>query len=110
MVHINDWTKVGDYYYYNYRIAPGEETSSFLESVTFNAKTKLDGKEIEKDGKSLKVIDIYKFVEKMRENGISLEDSLVISCIFNRYQVSENSEDINIDALLIDLEKKQIIL
>ena len=67
-------------------------------------------KEIEKDGKSLKVIDIYKFVEKMRENGISLEDSLVISCIFNRYQVSENSEDINIDALLIDLEKRQIIL
>ena len=67
-------------------------------------------REIEKDGKSLKVIDIYKFVEKMRENGISLEDSLVISCIFNRYQVSENSEDINIDALLIDLEKRQIIL
>ena len=67
-------------------------------------------REIEKDGKSLKVIDIYKFVEKMRENEINLEDSLVISCIFNRYQVSENSEDINIDALLIDLEKKQIIL
>ena len=67
-------------------------------------------REIEKDGKSLKVIDIYKFVEKMRENEINLEDSLVISCIFNRYQVSENSEDINIDALLIDLEKRQIIL
>ena len=46
----------------------------------------------------------------MRENEINLEDSLVISCIFNRYQVSENSEDINIDALLIDLEKRQIIL
>ena len=67
-------------------------------------------KEIEKDGKSLKVIDIYKFVEKMRENEINLEDSLVISCIFNRYQVSENSEDINIIALKHDLEKKQVIL
>ena len=67
-------------------------------------------KEIEKDGKSLKVIDIYKFVEKLRENEINLGDSLVISCIFNRYQVNENSEDINIDALQNDLEKKQIIL
>ena len=67
-------------------------------------------KEIEKDGKSLKVIDIYKFVEKLRENEINLGDSLVISCIFNRYQVNENSEDINLDALQNDLEKKQIIL
>jgi hypothetical protein len=67
-------------------------------------------KEIEKDGKSLKVIDIYKFVEKLRENEINLGDSLVISCIFNRYQLNENSEDINLDALQNDLEKKQIIL
>ena len=67
-------------------------------------------KEIEKDGKSLKVIDIYKFGEKLRENEINLGDSLVISCIFNRYQVNENSEDINLDALQNDLEKKQIIL
>ena len=36
------WTKVGDYYYYNYKLAPGESTTSFLESVTFNSKTKLD--------------------------------------------------------------------
>ena len=67
-------------------------------------------KEIEKDGKSLKVMDIYKFVEKLRENDINLADSLVISCIFNRYQLNENSEDINIDALQIDLKKRQIIL
>ena len=38
----SDWTKVGDYYYYNYKLAPGESTTSFLESVTFNPKTKLD--------------------------------------------------------------------
>ena len=32
----SDWTKVGDYYYYNYKLAPTESTSSFIKSVTFN--------------------------------------------------------------------------
>ena len=38
----SDWTKVGDYYYYNYKLAPNESTSSLIKSVTFNSKTKLD--------------------------------------------------------------------
>lgn len=38
----SDWTKEGNYYYYNYKLAPNESTSSFIESVTFNPKTKLD--------------------------------------------------------------------
>ena len=42
LTNTSDWTKVGNYYYYNYKLAPGESTSSFLESVTFNPKTKLD--------------------------------------------------------------------
>jgi len=42
LANTSDWTKVGNYYYYNYKLAPGDETTSFLESVTFNAKTKLD--------------------------------------------------------------------
>ena len=42
LANTSDWTKVGDYYYYNYKLAPTESTSSFLESVTFNSKTKLD--------------------------------------------------------------------
>ena len=67
-------------------------------------------REIEKEGKTMKIMDIYKFVEKLRENGINLIDSLIISCIFNRYQINENSEDININALQNDLEQKQIIL
>ena len=67
-------------------------------------------KEIEKEGKSIKVIDIYKFVEKLKENDVNLNDNLVISCIFNRYQINENSENINIYILKNDLEKKQIIL
>ena len=41
-VNPSEWTKVGDYYYYNYKLAPTETTSSLIESVTFNAKTKLD--------------------------------------------------------------------
>ncbi len=67
-------------------------------------------REIEKEGKTMKIMDIYKFVEKLRENGINLIDSLIISCIFNRYQINENYEDININALQNDLEQKQIIL
>ena len=41
LANTSDWTKVGDYYYYNYKLAPGDSTTSFLESVTFNSKTKL---------------------------------------------------------------------
>ena len=37
----DDWTKVGDYYYYNYKLAKDYKTSSFIESVTFNPITKL---------------------------------------------------------------------
>ena len=37
----SDWTKVTennkDYYYYNYKLAPGEVTSTLLDSVTFNS-------------------------------------------------------------------------
>ena len=42
LANTSDWTKVGDYYYYNYKLAPGETTTSFLESVTFNKNIELD--------------------------------------------------------------------
>ena len=32
----NDWTKEGNYYYYNYILKPNETTSSFMKSVTLN--------------------------------------------------------------------------
>ena len=32
----NDWTHVGNYYYYNYILNPNETTTSFIESVTLN--------------------------------------------------------------------------
>ena len=67
-------------------------------------------KEIEKDEKNIKVINIYNFVEKLRDNDINLNDNLIISCIFNRYQIRDSSEDISIKALKSDLEKKQVIL
>jgi hypothetical protein len=67
-------------------------------------------KEIEKDGGNIKVMNIYNFVEKLKDNDINLNDNLIISCIFNRYQIKENSEDISINALKSDLARKQIIL
>ena len=37
-----DWEYSNGYYYYNYKLAPNESTSSLIKSVTFNPKTKLD--------------------------------------------------------------------
>ncbi len=33
-----DWTKVGNYYYYNKKLASGNSTTSFIKSVTFNSQ------------------------------------------------------------------------
>lgn len=51
----SDWTKVGDYYYYNYKLAPND-TTTFLESVTFNSKTKLDDTCTEGENNGVKTI------------------------------------------------------
>jgi len=37
-----DWTKVGDYYYYNKKLVSGRSTSSFIKSVTFNSQITAD--------------------------------------------------------------------
>lgn len=34
----NDWTKEGDYYYYNKKLESGGSTTSFIKSVTFNSQ------------------------------------------------------------------------
>ena len=34
----DDWTKQGNYYYYNYPLKPNKETTSFIKSVTLNAQ------------------------------------------------------------------------
>ncbi len=39
--NLDDWTYNDGYYYYKYRLAPNEETSSFIESVTFNPNVTL---------------------------------------------------------------------
>ena len=45
-INDDDWTKVeadGEvYYYYNYKLAPGETTSKLLDKVTFNPNTNLE--------------------------------------------------------------------
>ncbi len=34
----SDWTKVGNYYYYNKKLVSGNSTTSFIKSVTFNSQ------------------------------------------------------------------------
>ncbi len=41
-VNQEDWTKNGDYYYYNKSLLPGETTTSFIDSVTFNKAIQTD--------------------------------------------------------------------
>lgn len=42
----SDWTKSGDYYYYNKVLTSGSKTSSFIESVTLNENLNLDSEYI----------------------------------------------------------------
>jgi len=42
LANTSDWSYEGGYWYYNYRLSPGESTTSLIESVTFNPNTKLD--------------------------------------------------------------------
>lgn len=41
-VNNSDWKKIGDYYYYIYKLAPNSSTSSLIDSVSFNQLLSLD--------------------------------------------------------------------
>ena len=57
-----------------------------------------------KSGKEIEVINIHKFLEIINSKGFNLEDNFVVSCIFAKYQIDENLEDINITLLEDDLK------
>ena len=59
---------------------------------------------MEKDGKEIEVINIYKFIEILKENGYAINDNLINSCIFAKYQIDENLEDIDINLINNDLK------
>ena len=52
----NDWTYDNGYYYYNYKLAPQESTSSLIDSVTFNPKVTLGDTCVENETESGKTI------------------------------------------------------
>ena len=62
---------------------------------------------MEKDGKEIEVINIYKFIEILKENGYVINDNLINSCIFAKYQIDENLEDIDINLINNDLKQMQ---
>jgi hypothetical protein len=64
---------------------------------------------IVKEGKEINLINIYTFIDKLREKGLQLNDNLVISCIFARYQLDENLEDIDLNLLENDLQQINIV-
>ena len=60
---------------------------------------------MEKNGKEIEVINIYKFIEILKENGYAINDNLINSCIFAKYQIDENLEDIDINLINNDLKQ-----
>ncbi len=61
-----------------------------------------------KEGKEIEVMNIYSFIDILREKGMKLEDNLIISCIFARYQMDENLEDIDLNLLEKDLKRVMV--
>ena len=51
-----DFTYSNGYYYYNYRLAPNETTSSLIDSVTFNSKVKNSDDCVTNDNNGVKTI------------------------------------------------------
>ena len=52
----SDWYYEDGYYYYKYKLAPNESTTSLIKSVTFNPNTKLDDTCITTEGNGTKTI------------------------------------------------------
>lgn len=52
----SDWTYEDGYYYYKYKLAPNESTTSLIKSVTFNPNIKLDDTCITTEGNGTKTI------------------------------------------------------
>ena len=42
LVNPNDWVKIGNYYYYKYKVKKNESTSNFMNSITFNPNIDFD--------------------------------------------------------------------
>ena len=57
-----------------------------------------------KEGKEIQVMNIYTFIHILREKGFQLNDNFIISCIFAKYQIEENLEEINLNLLENDLK------
>ena len=57
-----------------------------------------------KDEKEIEVINVYKFVDILNQKGFQLNDNFIISCIFAKYQIDENLEDIDLTSLENDLK------
>ena len=105
----SDWTKVGDYYYYNYKLSPNETTSSLIKSVTFNSKTKLDDTCTTTTNGSTKTITC-------NSSGVDYDDATytltftVETVQYNKYQeawntnvaIAEEKPSSGVDTLLTD--------
>ena len=57
-----------------------------------------------KEGKEIQVMNIYTFIHILREKGLQLNDNFIISCVFAKYQIEENLEEINLNLLENDLK------
>lgn len=52
LINTADWVKDGNFYYYQHILTPGQETNSFLDSVTFNKDVPNDAVAVDGSGKT----------------------------------------------------------
>ena len=51
------------------------------------------------NNKVYSVINLYKFLALLKENGYDLKDNLIISCFYREFCINENSEDMDVDKM-----------
>ena len=105
LANTSDWTKVGDYYYYNYKLVPGKSTTSFIESVTFNSKTKLDNTCVTTEGNGTKTITCNSSGDDYDNATYSL--TFTIDTVqYNQYR---NAWNTNFNIYPVELATKQLL-
>ena len=89
--NLSDWTYSNGYYYYNYKLAPNETTSSLIKSVTFNPKTKLDDTCVTTTNGSTKTITCNSSGDDY-DNGTYTLTFDVETVQYNKYMSAWNTE------------------
>ena len=80
------------------------KTKKILEEKNMNIKSFIGENNIKKNDYGVSLVNIYTLFDLLKKSGFEL-DKIAFSCIFAKYKINENSEDINLNSLERDLNK-----